>query len=148
MAWIYLINSVDNTKLTHYLTSLGNYTTQVHVDENKIKICLITKIIEEKTIASKVLPVTQCHCLSSCCCFIQKWCISNIQPCEVTDHCLKVQQGLQSSLSQFRLVWGIGCGPAGVKIYKTMTYKNLSHGILWAACTKSGVLHFSFPILI
>ena len=98
-------------------------TTQVHVNENKIKICLTTIIIEEKKITSIALPVTQCHCLSSCCCFIQKWCISNIQPCEVTDHCLKVQQGLQSSLSQFRLVWGIGCGPAGVKIYKTMTSK-------------------------
>ena len=47
-------------------------TTQVHVNENKIKICLTTIIIEEKKIASIALPVTQCHCLSSCCCFVQK----------------------------------------------------------------------------
>jgi len=58
--------------------------------------------------------VAEHHGLGGSGAFVEHGSVGDLQPGEIADHCLEIEQRLEPSLGDFRLVRGVGCVPAGI----------------------------------
>lgn len=65
------------------------------------------------------------HRLCCRCCFIQQTGIGHFHACQVADHGLEIQQGLQPSLGNLCLIWRVSRIPAGV--FQNVTANHTGH---------------------
>lgn len=76
----------------------------IHVYE--LKMHALAELLGKELVFSLFIPVAQLHCLSCSRSLVQQGCVGNGHACDVTDHGLVVEERLQATLGNFRLV---GC---------------------------------------
>ena len=79
--------------------------------------------VHQKDVAASA-GAAACQSHGFCCCggFIEHGGVGNGHAGEVTHHGLKIQQGLQPALRNFRLIWRVGGVPGGVFQYVALDY--------------------------
>ena len=124
--------------------------TNLHLDAQRFRACFhhrdglrMAAFRYKHHLAIRFASEGKTHRLRRCRSFIEQGCVRHIQSSKIRNHRLEIQQCLQATLRDLRLIRCVGRVPTG--IFQNIALNHRRRVCAVVALTDEGFFHFIFP---